>query len=71
MVCLWHELVSLGQPAAPHRRLRLPALQLQVRLASSETRGDVAAYMRFYGTESRDSDNESDGSDGTGGLEEE
>ena len=33
----------------------------------------VAAYMRLYGAgkESRDSDNESDGSDGTGGLEEE
>ena len=27
--------------------------------------------MRLYGKESRDSDNESDGSDGTGGLEEE
>jgi hypothetical protein len=31
----------------------------------------VAAYMRLYGKESRDSDNESDGSDGTGKLEEE
>ena len=31
----------------------------------------VAAYLRLYGKESRDSDNESDGSDGTGGLDEE
>jgi hypothetical protein len=31
----------------------------------------VAAYMKLCGKELRDSDNESDGSDGTGGLEEE
>ena len=31
----------------------------------------VAAYLRLYSKESRDSDNESDGSDGTGGLDEE
>jgi hypothetical protein len=31
----------------------------------------VATYMRLYGKESRDSDNESDGSDETGGLDEE
>jgi hypothetical protein len=31
----------------------------------------VAAYMKLYGKELRDSDNKSDGSNGTGGLEEE
>ena len=31
----------------------------------------VAAYRKLYGKELRDSDNESDGSDGTGGLKEE
>jgi hypothetical protein len=31
----------------------------------------VAAYLRLYGKESRDSDSESDGSDGTGRLDEE
>jgi hypothetical protein len=31
----------------------------------------VAACLRLYDKESRDSDNESDGSDGTGGLDEE
>ena len=31
----------------------------------------VAAYLRLHGKESRDSDNESDGSDGMGGLDEE
>jgi hypothetical protein len=31
----------------------------------------IAAYMRLYDKVSRDSDNESDGTNGTGGLEEE
>jgi hypothetical protein len=41
-----------------------------VRVRNSR-RSPVAAHLRLYGKESRDSDNESDGSDGTGGLEEE
>jgi hypothetical protein len=67
--------VALPRPAAL-QRLHLPALQLQVRLASPDTRRDcrakqVAAYMKLYGKESRDSDHESDGSNGTGRIEEE
>ena len=63
----YHYEVALPRPAAP-QRLRLPALQLQVRLASPEFEEIAAAYMRLYGKESRDLDNESDGSDKTGGL---
>ena len=63
--------IALSRPATPQMRLLLLALHLQVRLTYPKLEEMATADMKLYGNKSRDPDNESDGSSGTGGLKEE